>query len=120
MHAVFADPKTDFVFKRIFGAETRKSLLIALLNNLLEFEGDRQIVGVQHLTGEQHVDIAELNLRAFSLRNVRLDATAHDGGWTVKRFTGGLPGDRTRSCTSSARRRTRRSSTQSRPAPRNC
>ena len=31
MHAVFADPKTDFVFKRIFGAEARKSLLIALL-----------------------------------------------------------------------------------------
>jgi len=47
------------------------------------------------LPGTIGVDIAELNLRAFSLRNVRLDATAHDGGWTVKRFTGGLPGDST-------------------------
>ena len=35
MQAVFADPRTDFVFKRIFGAEVRKPLLIALLNNLL-------------------------------------------------------------------------------------
>ena len=52
MPAVFADPKTDFVFKRIFGAEARKPLLIALLNNLLEFEGERCIVDVQHLTGE--------------------------------------------------------------------
>lgn len=51
MHAVFADPKTDFVFKRIFGAEGRKPLLIALLNHLLEFEGDRCIVDVQHLSG---------------------------------------------------------------------
>ncbi len=68
MHAVFADPKTDFVFKRIFGAETRKSLLIALLNNLLEFEGDRRIVEVQHLTGEQHVDVAELKLSIVDVK----------------------------------------------------
>jgi predicted transposase/invertase (TIGR01784 family) len=68
MHAVFADPKTDFVFKRIFGAEARKPLLIALLNNLLEFEGDRRIVGVQHLTGEQHVDVAELKLSIVDVK----------------------------------------------------
>ena len=68
MHAVFADPKTDFVFKRIFGAEARKPLLIALLNNLLEFEGDRQIVDVQHLTGEQHVDVAELKLSIVDVK----------------------------------------------------
>ncbi len=42
---------TACVFKRIFGAEARTPLLIALLNNLLEFEGDRCIVVVQHLTG---------------------------------------------------------------------
>ena len=68
MHAVFADPKTDFVFKRIFGAEARKPLLIALLNNLLEFEGDRCIVDVQHLTGEQHVDVAELKLSIVDVK----------------------------------------------------
>jgi predicted transposase/invertase (TIGR01784 family) len=60
VHAVFADPKTDFVFKRIFGSESRKPLLIALLNHLLELEGDRRILDVQHLSGDQHVDVAEL------------------------------------------------------------
>jgi hypothetical protein len=45
------------------------------------------------IPGTIGVDVAELNLRAFSLRNVRLDASAHDGGWTVRGFTGVLPGD---------------------------
>ena len=30
----FADPKTDFVFKRIFGSEAHKGLLVELLNAL--------------------------------------------------------------------------------------
>ena len=68
MQPVFADPKTDFVFKRIFGAEARKPLLIALLNHLLEFEGDRRIVDVQHLTEEQHVDVAELKLSIVDVK----------------------------------------------------
>jgi predicted transposase/invertase (TIGR01784 family) len=53
----FADPKTDFIFKRIFGADARKSLLIALLNHLLELVGDQQILDVEHLPTEQHVDV---------------------------------------------------------------
>ncbi len=44
------------------------------------------------LTGTVGIDIAELGLRAFSLRNVRLDARARDGGWDVQTFTGELPG----------------------------
>ena len=51
MQPVFADPKTDFVFKRIFGTEGRKALLIALLNHMLEREGERRILDVQHLSG---------------------------------------------------------------------
>jgi predicted transposase/invertase (TIGR01784 family) len=68
VHAVFADPKTDFVFKRIFGAEARKPLLIALLNHLLELEGDQRILDVQHLSGEQHVDVAELKLSIVDVK----------------------------------------------------
>lgn len=45
------------------------------------------------IPGTIGVDVAEVNLRAFSLRNVRLDATAHDGNWTVRGLTGVLPGD---------------------------
>jgi hypothetical protein len=57
---VFADPKTDFVFKRIFGAEARKPLLVALCNHLLELEGDRRILDVQHLSRDEHVKVLEL------------------------------------------------------------
>lgn len=45
------------------------------------------------LKGTVGIDIAELDLRAFSLRNVRLDASARDGGWDVQGFTGDLPGE---------------------------
>lgn len=45
------------------------------------------------LSGTVGIDIAELDLRAFSLRNVRLDATARDGGWDLRGFTGDLPGE---------------------------
>jgi predicted transposase/invertase (TIGR01784 family) len=68
VHAVFADPKTDFVFKRIFGSEARKPLLIALLNHLLELDGDRRILDVQHLSGDQHVDVAELKLSIVDVK----------------------------------------------------
>ncbi|WP_437810811.1 Rpn family recombination-promoting nuclease/putative transposase [Sorangium sp. So ce1078] len=68
MQPVFADPKTDFVFKRIFGAEGRKPLLIALLNHLLELDGERRILDVQHLTGEQHIGVAELKLSIVDVK----------------------------------------------------
>lgn len=45
------------------------------------------------IPGTIGLDVSEVNLRAFSLRNVRLDATAHAGGWTVRGLTGILPGD---------------------------
>lgn len=70
VHAIFADPKTDFVFKRIFGVEARKPLLIALLNHLLELDGDQRILDVQHLTADQHVDLAELKLSIVDVKCV--------------------------------------------------
>jgi len=68
VHPVFADPKTDFVFKRVFGAEARKPLLIALLNHLLELDGERRILDVQHLSGDQHVDVPELKLSIVDVK----------------------------------------------------
>lgn len=49
MRPVFADPKTDFIFKRIFGSEPHKHLLTGLLNTLLELEGDRRIRDLTYL-----------------------------------------------------------------------
>ncbi len=68
MLPMFADPKTDYVFKRIFGAEERKSLLIALLNHLLELEGEHRILDVQHLSLEQHVALPELKLSILDVK----------------------------------------------------
>jgi predicted transposase/invertase (TIGR01784 family) len=65
---VFADPKTDFVFKRIFGTEERKPLLIALLNHLLELEGEHRILDLQHLSLEQHVAVPELKLSIVDVK----------------------------------------------------
>lgn len=68
MHPVFADPKTDFVFKRIFGIEGRKPLLIALLNHLLELSGTSEIREIEHLSNEQHVNVAELKLSIVDVK----------------------------------------------------
>ena len=38
------------------------------------------------------LDIGELNLRAVSLRDLRLDAATDGTGWTIKNFTASLPG----------------------------
>jgi predicted transposase/invertase (TIGR01784 family) len=68
MLPVFADPKTDFVFKHIFGAEARKPLLIALLNNLLELDRASAIVDLQHLPATQHIDVPELKLSIVDVK----------------------------------------------------
>ena len=43
------DPKVDVVFKRVFGAEENKSILISFLNAVLGWSGERQIVAVEIL-----------------------------------------------------------------------
>jgi predicted transposase/invertase (TIGR01784 family) len=68
MRPVFADPKTDFVFKRIFGSEVHKPLLIELLNALLELEGDHRIVDLKYLSPEQHVPVEELKLSLVDVK----------------------------------------------------
>ena len=68
MLPVFADPKTDFVFKRIFGDEKHKPLLIALLNDLLELKGQRRITDVEHLPAEQRVAVPEMKLSIVDVK----------------------------------------------------
>ena len=68
MRPVFADPKTDFVFKRIFGAEVHKRLLIELLNALLELDDEHEIVDLKYLTPEQHIPVEELKLSLVDVK----------------------------------------------------
>ncbi len=39
----FIDPRIDFAFKKIFGSESTKDLLVSFLESLLSLEGDRRI-----------------------------------------------------------------------------
>lgn len=39
----FADPKTDFAFKRIFGSEEHKDVLVAFLNDMLDLDEPHRI-----------------------------------------------------------------------------
>jgi predicted transposase/invertase (TIGR01784 family) len=68
MRPVFADPKTDFVFKRIFGSEVHKPLLIELLNALLELAGDHRIVDLKYLSSEQRVPVEELKMSLVDVK----------------------------------------------------
>ena len=88
MLPVFADPKTDVVFKRIFGAEARKPLLIALLNDLLELKGTRRIRSVQHFSLEQRVTAPKSKL---SIVDVKCTTSL---GPAVRRRDAGPPGRR--------------------------
>ena len=70
MRPIFADPKTDFIFKRIFGSEPHKHLLIELLNTLLELEGDRRIQNLTYLPAEQMVPLPEMKLSIVDVKCV--------------------------------------------------
>ena len=76
MRAVFADLKTDFVFKKVFGTEEHKDLLMALLNALLALSGERAIVEVTFLREEERPRVPELK---FSV----VDVKCRDGRGTV-------------------------------------
>lgn len=54
---IFADPKYDITFKMLFGNDANKDILISLLNSLLGFEGDKEIVEVEINSNELPVSI---------------------------------------------------------------
>jgi predicted transposase/invertase (TIGR01784 family) len=54
----FLDPKCDLTFKRIFGAEKNKNILIHFLNDILGFSGENAIQEVEFLSTIMDPDIA--------------------------------------------------------------
>jgi len=56
----FADPRTDFVFRRVFGNEKAKEVLISFLNAVLGLEGSRAIAAVHILDPYQAPKVASL------------------------------------------------------------
>lgn len=57
MQYKFLDPKNDVAFRRIFGTERYKNVLMCFINDILEFEGDSRIIDVTFLTPNQEPDI---------------------------------------------------------------
>ncbi|MCX6073492.1 MAG: Rpn family recombination-promoting nuclease/putative transposase [Campylobacterales bacterium] len=56
----FVDPKNDLAFKKIFGDEHKKEILISLLNAVLDFTGSKIIVDVHLVNPYQVPKIADL------------------------------------------------------------
>jgi hypothetical protein len=64
----FATPKNHFVFKRIFGSEQHKDVLVAFLNDMLGLDEVHRIVRVELLSPEQRPAIAELKLSIVDVK----------------------------------------------------
>src|ERR1041384_2776109 len=74
---VFADPKTDFVFQRIFGSEDHKPVLLGFLNDLLELDGPHRIQSVSLLPPEQRPKVSELKYSIVDVKCVDARGTTY-------------------------------------------
>ena len=54
----FLDPKNDVAFKKVFGSEKHKDILIHFINDILELKGNNQIEDVEYLSPIQDPEIA--------------------------------------------------------------
>ncbi|GFR26391.1 uncharacterized protein TNCT_702421 [Trichonephila clavata] len=54
----FLDPKNNYAFKRIFGTEKNKDILVHLLNDILGLTGEAKIKDVKFLNPILNPDIA--------------------------------------------------------------
>ncbi|MEO5348269.1 MAG: Rpn family recombination-promoting nuclease/putative transposase [Magnetococcus sp. YQC-3] len=64
----FIDPRIDFAFKKIFGSESAKDVLISFLESLLQLEGERRIAELTILDPFVAPKIRELK---YSILDVR-------------------------------------------------
>jgi predicted transposase/invertase (TIGR01784 family) len=54
----FLDPKNDVAFKKVFGSEKHKDILIHFINDILELQGNNQIEEVEYLSPMQDPEIS--------------------------------------------------------------
>lgn len=77
MRPVFADPKTDVVFKKVFGQPAHKSLLIELLDSLLELDTAHRIVDLEYLSLEQLPTRKDLKLSVLDVKCLDAQGTRY-------------------------------------------
>jgi predicted transposase/invertase (TIGR01784 family) len=66
----FVDPKNDVAFKKIFGDEHHKEILIAFLNAVLDLKGNQEIADVEILNPYQAPKLELLKYTLLDLRAV--------------------------------------------------
>jgi predicted transposase/invertase (TIGR01784 family) len=66
----FADPKNDIAFKKIFGDEKHKSILISFLNSVLDFKEEKTIVDVSLANPYQVPRIPELKETILDIKAI--------------------------------------------------
>jgi predicted transposase/invertase (TIGR01784 family) len=74
---VFGDPKTDFVFQRIFGSEDHKTALIGFLNDVLQLDDAHRITSVMLLPPEQRPKVSELKYSIVDVKCVDARGTTY-------------------------------------------
>jgi predicted transposase/invertase (TIGR01784 family) len=74
---VFADPKTDVIFKKIFGQPAHKDLLIELLDSLLELDAAHRIVDLDYLSLEQLPPRKDLKLSILDVKCLDAQGTRY-------------------------------------------
>src|SRR5580704_16228830 len=74
---VFGDPKTDFVFQRIFGSEDHKTALIGFLNDILQLDETHRVTSVLLLPPEQRPKVAELKYSIVDVKCVDVRGTTY-------------------------------------------
>ena len=74
---LFADPKTDFVFQRIFGSEDHKPVLLGFLNDLLELDDAHRIKSVSLIPPEQRPKVSELKYSIVDVKCVDIRGTTY-------------------------------------------
>ena len=65
MEEIYVNPHTDFGFKRLFGSEINKDLLISFLNAL--FRGEQHVTDITYLNSEQLGDRADARRAVFDV-----------------------------------------------------
>lgn len=64
----FVDPQNDVAFKKIFGNEDHKEILISFLNAVLGLEGDKEIVDIEILNPYQAPKLQGLKFTILDVR----------------------------------------------------
>ncbi|MBO7607357.1 MAG: PD-(D/E)XK nuclease family transposase [Paludibacteraceae bacterium] len=64
---------TVFAFKKIFGTEANKDLLISFLNCLLNLQGDKEIADLTFLNSEQLGEAASERRAIYDMKNSEIE-----------------------------------------------